>query len=66
MLAPAGRHSLASLAAPSVGGRVELLVGAEGGLAPEEIVMARLAIYGMRVGKAKFPCPTDKFSRISR
>ncbi|HCZ14643.1 MAG TPA: 16S rRNA (uracil(1498)-N(3))-methyltransferase [Candidatus Accumulibacter sp.] len=51
MLAPAGRHSLASLPAPSVGGRVELLVGAEGGLSPEEIVMARLAGFlSLRLG----------------
>ncbi len=51
MLAPAGRHSLASLAAPSTGGRVQLLVGAEGGLAPEEIVMARLAGFlSLRLG----------------
>jgi 16S rRNA (uracil1498-N3)-methyltransferase len=41
MLAPAAGYSLANLSAPPAGGSIELLIGAEGGLAPEE---ARLAV----------------------
>mgnify|MGYP000892791689 CR=1 FL=1 len=43
MLAPAANHSLASLSGPPPEGRIELLIGAEGGLAPEEIGKAALA-----------------------
>lgn len=51
MLLPGSALTLASLAAPLVGGHVELLIGAEGGLAPEEIALAERAGYvGVRLG----------------
>ncbi len=40
MLAPAAARSLVQLPAPSAGGSVELLIGAEGGLTPEEAKLA--------------------------
>jgi 16S rRNA (uracil1498-N3)-methyltransferase len=51
MLAPAARCSLANVQGPPVGGAVELLVGAEGGLAPEEAWSAGLAGFrSVRLG----------------
>ena len=43
MLAPAAGRSLANVPGPPVGRAVELLIGAEGGLAPEETRLAGLA-----------------------
>jgi 16S rRNA (uracil1498-N3)-methyltransferase len=43
MLAPAAGRSLAHLPVPPVGATVELLIGAEGGLAPEETRLAALS-----------------------
>lgn len=45
MLIPGSEHTLESIAPPVPGGRVELLVGAEGGFTPEEIRLAELAGY---------------------
>jgi 16S rRNA (uracil1498-N3)-methyltransferase len=51
MLAPHARETLASLPRPVAGERVELLIGAEGGLAPEEMRAAALAGFvGIRLG----------------
>ncbi|WP_313951223.1 16S rRNA (uracil(1498)-N(3))-methyltransferase [Accumulibacter sp.] len=51
MLAPAGQQSLRSLPAPSADGHIELLIGAEGGLAPEETEMAaRSGFLSVRLG----------------
>ena len=51
MLAPAAGRSLAMLPGPMAGGQIELLVGAEGGLAPEETQMAALAGFlSVRLG----------------
>ncbi|MRD73895.1 16S rRNA (uracil(1498)-N(3))-methyltransferase [Rhodocyclus tenuis] len=51
MLAPGAAHTLASLPAPQAGERIELLIGAEGGLAPEEMRAATLAGFvGVRLG----------------
>ena len=51
MLAPAAGCSLANIQGPPVGGAVELLVGAEGGLAPEEARLAALAGFlSVRLG----------------
>jgi 16S rRNA (uracil1498-N3)-methyltransferase len=50
MLAPAAGCSLAKVQ-PPVGGAVELLIGAEGGLAPEEVRLAGLAGFlSVRLG----------------
>lgn len=45
LLAPAAGRSLAKLPGPPAGGSVELLIGAEGGLAPEETQLAALADF---------------------
>lgn len=51
MLAPAAGYSLASLSGPFPERRIELLIGAEGGLAPEEIGMAaRAGFRPVRLG----------------
>ncbi|SBT09525.1 Ribosomal RNA small subunit methyltransferase E [Candidatus Accumulibacter aalborgensis] len=51
MLVPAAGHSLSMLPGPIADGRVELLIGAEGGLAPEEMQMAALAGFlSVRLG----------------
>ena len=51
MLAPAARCSLATLPAPVAGAHVELLIGAEGGLAPEEMQLAsRCGFLSLRLG----------------
>ena len=51
MLVPGSAHTLASIEPPLPGGSVELLIGAEGGLAPEEVGMAERAGYlGVRLG----------------
>lgn len=51
MLAPAATRTLADLPPPALGERVELLIGAEGGLAPDEIEAATAAGYvGVRLG----------------
>jgi 16S rRNA (uracil1498-N3)-methyltransferase len=51
MLAPGAARTLNDLAPPLAGGEVELLIGAEGGLAPEEVALAAAAGYlGVRLG----------------
>lgn len=51
MLAPGAAHTLATLAPPAAGERIELLIGAEGGLAPEEMQAATAAGFaGIRLG----------------
>lgn len=51
LLAPTGRQSLTSMPTPTADQRIELLVGAEGGLAPEEIEMASLGGFlSVRLG----------------
>ena len=51
MLAPGGVLTLADLPAPGPGGEIELLIGAEGGLAPEEMELATAVGYvGIRLG----------------
>lgn len=51
MLAPEAAHSLLSLASPQPGQGIELLIGAEGGLAPEEMEWAAAAGFqGVRLG----------------
>lgn len=51
LLAPQATQTLASLPRPVAGERVELLIGAEGGLAPEEMRAAELAGFvGVRLG----------------
>jgi len=51
MLAPGAAQTLDSLAPPAAGGDVELLIGAEGGLSPEEVAMASAAGYvSIRLG----------------
>jgi len=51
MLAPDAVHTLDSLPAPAAGERVELLIGAEGGLAPEEMRSAAQAGFvAIRLG----------------
>ena len=50
-LAPDAANTLRSLAMPASGCRIELLIGAEGGLAPEEIALAEQAGFvGIRLG----------------
>lgn len=51
MLVPGAAQTLNDLAPPAPGGEVELLIGAEGGLAPEEVALAAAAGYqGVRLG----------------
>lgn len=51
LLLPGAAHSLATLPPPASGTRVELLIGAEGGLAPEEIELAlRAGFVAIRLG----------------
>ena len=51
MLAPGASASLADLPGPSSATSVELLIGAEGGLAPEEMEKAAQAGFvGVRLG----------------
>ena len=51
MLVPGSGRTLGSLAPPQASGQVELLIGAEGGLAPDEMEMAERAGYiGVRLG----------------
>ncbi|MBK1680678.1 16S rRNA (uracil(1498)-N(3))-methyltransferase [Rhodocyclus tenuis] len=51
MLAPGAPATLASLPRPAAGERIELLIGAEGGLAPEEMRAAALAGFvAVRLG----------------
>ncbi len=51
MLDPAAERTLHSFAPPEPDGRVELLIGAEGGLAPEEIERAvQAGFVGVRLG----------------
>ena len=51
MLAPQAAYALHDLSAPPSGARIELLVGAEGGLAPEEVSWAEAAGFqGVRLG----------------
>ena len=51
MLAPGAGASLRDIAPPPAGSRVELLIGAEGGLAPEEMRLAETAGFvGVRLG----------------
>ncbi|MFZ2853164.1 MAG: RsmE family RNA methyltransferase, partial [Rhodocyclaceae bacterium] len=51
MLAPGALHTLASLPPPAADERIELLIGAEGGLAPEEMELAAAAGFvAVRLG----------------
>lgn len=51
MLAPGAGQTLATLPRPSAVTRIELLIGAEGGLAPEELERAAQAGFvGVRLG----------------
>ena len=51
MLAPEAAHALLGLAPPRAGQPLELLIGAEGGLAPEEMAAAKAAGFeGVRLG----------------
>ncbi len=51
MLDPASGHTLDSVRRPAANGRVELLIGAEGGLSPEEMELAvRAGFAGVRLG----------------
>lgn len=51
LLLPGAAHSLATLPPPERGAHVELLIGAEGGLAPEEIGLAlRAGFVAIRLG----------------
>ena len=51
MLAPGAAQTLGDLAPPLPGGDVELLIGAEGGLAPQEVELAAAAGYlSVRLG----------------
>ena len=51
MLAPAAGHALSTLSGLTADGCVELLIGAEGGLAPEEMQMAAVAGFlSVRLG----------------
>lgn len=51
ILVPGAERTLGLLVPPARGGQVELLIGAEGGLAPDEIEMAEKAGYvGIRLG----------------
>ncbi len=51
MFAPGSAQTLNSILPPEAGGQVELLIGAEGGLAPEEVDKAALAGFvSLRLG----------------
>jgi 16S rRNA (uracil1498-N3)-methyltransferase len=51
MLAPGSKLTLASIEPPAPGAQIELLIGAEGGLAPDEVELAGLAGYvSVRLG----------------
>lgn len=51
MLAPGAEFTLDTLPRPGKGARIELLIGAEGGLAPDEMDLARLAGFvAVRLG----------------
>lgn len=51
MLAPGAEFTLNQIPPPQAGGKVELLIGAEGGLAPDEVEKARQAGYvAVRLG----------------
>ena len=51
MLAPGSEYTLGHLVPPPPGGQIELLIGAEGGLASDEMEMAARAGYvGVRLG----------------
>lgn len=51
MLAPGSAQTLNSIPPPESGGRIELLIGAEGGLAPEEVEQAtRAGFVSLRLG----------------
>lgn len=51
MLAPGAAQTLNDLAVPAPGAEIELLIGAEGGLAPDEVALAAAAGYlGVRLG----------------
>ena len=51
MLDPASGQTLDSVSRPATNGRVELLIGAEGGLSPEEMELAvRAGFTGVRLG----------------
>ncbi|MEI7431296.1 MAG: 16S rRNA (uracil(1498)-N(3))-methyltransferase [Betaproteobacteria bacterium] len=51
MLVPGGQQTLKDFSAPLPGQRIELLIGAEGGLAPEEISLAAAAGFvAIRLG----------------
>ena len=45
MLAPGARQTLDYIAPPASGGQIELLIGAEGGLSPDEVEKAAQAGY---------------------
>ncbi|MBN9422103.1 MAG: 16S rRNA (uracil(1498)-N(3))-methyltransferase [Candidatus Accumulibacter sp. 66-26] len=51
MLAPGAEHTLATLAPPPAGSPIELLIGSEGGLAPEEMhAAAQAGFVAVRLG----------------
>lgn len=51
MLAPGAGHTLATLAPPPAGSPIELLIGSEGGLAPEEMhAAAQAGFVAVRLG----------------
>ncbi len=51
MLVPGSEQTLASIAPPAPGGKVDVLIGAEGGLAPDEVERAELAGFvSIRLG----------------
>ena len=51
MLVPGAAQTLNDLAIPAPGAEIELLIGAEGGLAPDEVALAAAAGYlGVRLG----------------
>lgn len=51
MLAPGAGHTLATLAPPAAGSPIELLIGSEGGLAPEEMhAAAQAGFVAVRLG----------------
>jgi len=51
MLAPGAEHTLATLAPPPAGSPIELLIGSEGGLAPEEMhAAAQAGFVSVRLG----------------
>lgn len=50
MLAPGAAQTLGDLAIPAPGSEVELLIGAEGGLAPDEVELAAAGYLSLRLG----------------